>query len=537
MINTGASKLVSGTSASVQRALDGGYELHKRLGFDPVGVVSGLLPAANGSGLTVTVSAGSYVDESGELRAVAQGTVDFTGQTNGDYIIKINDGALSYSSATGALPAAGDLPLAYATKNTASVTPVYDVRNMIVGGGATSRMPWATTPYKDLCVVSSGTYQNAWKNDMIGRFDPYFALLGAWAFVDDEPAEVQALCDRVLAMWNNVADTSKIPAAYGTTTWLSLHGTTHAGAGDPGSFTPAYWPWRVNPSDYYDFEGSSYTPVRADSHDSYAAVLVRTMVRLARLGGSYATWWDTNFAVLKEIVYYNLLLPMQNVGGGYMTSVFQDKDVYAYCLTGDNCEVWRALADLCAWVTTHAVGAQTTWLSTNSVTTARDNVANGIHSAWNYDADPANEYLNWFYEIGVGWGGNDHSRFYPEMWAYLMPILFRAPLYTAAVDDRTLLMERLRRMQVSLNALGENAPYAGRSARYGGVYNYSAMFAAMYASAGLYDESRSCVEFWKRNQLRDGAYNWLNIADIGWIKYADDCVAGNPDAMGPWFEG
>lgn len=516
---------------AVEADLAGRFDLIEGSGRDPVGVVSGLGYSA--AGTVLTVEAGTYTDSTGRLVTVAEDDLDFSGETNGsEWYVMVEAGVLTYEAWTSHLPDADQLPLYWVTKGASSLT-VVDVANRIVRPQTEGRTPFAPIPYKDLLKVASGAYANGWKKDPIGTMDGYFSLPLAWALAERETADAKLCCERFLSMWNNVADASKVPVAYGTDTWLALHGTTHAGAGDPGGFTPAYWPWRATPADFYDFEGSAKTISRADSHDSYAAWLVKAMVRIGRVD---TAWWDSNFAVLKEVVYYNLLLPLQNVGGGYLTSVFQDKDVYAYCLVGDNCEVWRALADLCAWITEHANGTQTTWLSTNNVATARDNIANGIHSAWHSDADPANEYLHWYYEIGVGFGGNDHSRYYPEMWVYLMPLVFRAPLYSAAVNARTLFNERMRRIQVCLDKVAQNAPYAGRTGRYGGVFPYEAMWAAAFASIGLFDEARECVASFKRNRLRDGAYNYVSAFDVAWIVYAEDCIGGvRPDAMGEWF--
>lgn len=511
---------------AVEADLAGRFDLIQAHGLDPVCLVSG--GGESHTGLELTVESGVYLDEDGTRTSFAETVLDFTGQANGEYIVSVAGGTVAYAVWTGQLPAAGELPLYWVTKGTSTLSSVVETANLLVTPGTSGRTAFTPGPFRDLVKISSGTYQNGIKFDPVAgaQWDPYFGLPLAWACAERDPEFGQLCCERCLSMWNNVADVSKVPAAYGTTTWLALHGTTHAGAGDPGGFNPSYWPWRVTTP-----EGTPVI-VRADSHDSYAAWLVIAMVRLGRAD---TTWWDANFAVLKEIVYYNLLLPMQNVGGGYLTSVFQDTAVYGYCLTGDNCEVWRALTELSNWIAEHANGTQTTWATTNNLAAAITNVANGLHSAWDA-SDPADQFLNWFYEIGVGWGGNDHDRFYPELWVYLMPLLFRAPLYQGAVDALTKWNARMERITVCLDRIAANAPYAGRSGRYNTVFGYSAMWAAAFASIGMFDESRRCSEHWTRHHLRDGTFRYAGSFDVAWILYAMDCVSGiRPDAMGEWF--
>lgn len=515
---------VSGLTAD----LSGRYDLAQAVGVDPVCVVSGF--GATTDGLELTVAAGTYVDETGRTRSVAEAVLDFTGQANGDYVVSVQDGAVGFASWLLQLPAADELPLFWVVKATSSLT-VVETANRLVLPGSEGRTPLAVGPFVSLATIGSGTYANGIKVDHVAgaSLDPYFGLPLAWSLAERDTARAKAMVERCLSMWNNVANVAQVPAAYGSTTWQTLHGTTHTGAGDPGGFNPSYWPWRAT-----DPEG---TPgiARADSHDSYAAWLVLAAVRIGRVDGA---WWDTQWAVLKEIVYYNLVLPLHNVGGGYLTGVFQDSAVYPYCLVGDNCEVWRALAELCRWVTEHNDSGQATWIASNNVDDARDNVGLGLHASWNYDEDPSAEYLNWFYDLTLSeWSGNDHSRYYPEMWVYLMPLLFRAPLYTAAVDARTLFNERVRRFSVCLDRVAEHSPYAGRSGRYNTVFGYSAMWAAAFASIGMFDESRRCSEHWRRQHLQSGQYRYAGSFDLAWILYADDVVGGaRPDAMGEWFE-
>lgn len=511
---------------ALEADLAGRFDLIQAHGLDPVCLVSGCEGSA--VGLVLTVTAGVYLDEDGTRRTTAETVIDFTGLTNGtEHLVVASGGTVAREAWSGQLPGAGDLPLFWITKGASTLT-VVETANRLVTPGTSGRTAFTPGPFRELVTIQSGTFADGIKYDQVAgaQWDPYFGLPFAWANAERDPAMGQACCELVLAMWNNVADTSKVPVAFGTDTWLSLMGTTHAGAGDPGGFTPAYWPYRVTTP-----EGTPVI-VRADSHDSYAAWLVLTMVRLGRAD---TTWWDAQFAVLKEIVYYNLLLPMQNVTGGYLTSVFQDKDVYNFCLVGDNCEVWRALVELSNWIAEHANGTQTTWATTNNLATAITNVGNGIHTAWDA-TDPDDQFLHWFFEIGVGFGGNDHSRFYPELWVYLMPLLFRVPLYQGAVDALTKWNERMARIRICLDRIAANAPFAGRSGRYNTVFSYAAMFAAAFASCGLFAEASACVDFWTKHHLRDGTFRYAGSFDVAWILFAQDCVSGsNPDAMGEWF--
>lgn len=516
--------------AGLSDDLAGRLKLHATK-YDPICVVSGF---------TVSLSSGDWVVSAGSC-AIGGRLYAYGGETiatgalgDGDYRLTaaLVDGAIAIQVAIEAhqLPLDTEIPIAYSVVSSGNATLVYDRRNMLVGP---TQMPWDPQGIKDLLILTAGTYADAWCNDALGsRFDPYFALSQAWCFVPYCPAQVKDLCDLVLAMHNNLADVSKVPAAFGTATWLALHGTTHSGAGDPGAFTPAYWGWRV------DDPGGTPVIVRSDAHDSMAALLVRCMVRLARLGGSYATWWDSNWSLLAEIVYYNLLLPLHNTGPGYATAPFQDKDVYANLLTGDNIEVWRALADLVAWVTAHGNGTQTSWIAAQSVATKRDQVRDAIAGFWdNVPGEDGLENLAWYYPVGGPRPANGHDTLYPATFPYMMALLYRAPLYHGAVDAVTLWNERTRRFQECVRVLDALAPYHGRSARFGNVYSYAAMFAAAYASIGLWERARDCLDFFVRHHLRDGQLRFANGADVGWALYAWDALHGAPDAMGRWFEG
>ncbi|MCW5943307.1 MAG: hypothetical protein KIS66_13830 [Fimbriimonadaceae bacterium] len=513
---------------ALEADLAGRFRLHLAQGRDPVALVSGC--GASATGLTVTVTEGAYVDEDGTLVSVPETALDLAGEADGDYLVLVHGGTVGYEPWAQQLPQPEDLPLYVATKSGGAVATLYGCANRLTTPSSLGRTPFLGKPYVRLCKVASGNYANAIRTDKVGGHDPYFEMLGLWSLADREPAMVQAALDRALSMFNT---TTVVPAAYvtggGSKTFQDVYGVART--------AEARWFWRSRSADPYDDAyPSPWTIVAPDSCDSYAAVLIRTAVRLARRGGAYAAWWDANWAALSDILYYNVLIPMANTGGGYLTRVFQTESVYPYCLVGDNCEVLRGLLDFSNWVTAHGNGTQTAWLTTNAVAGAIENLKNGLDDAWDGDGD----FLNWFYRIAApnaGWGGNDHLTFYPEIWVYLMPLLFRVPLYNGSADAKTLHNERMRRMRVCLDRIAAHAPWAGRSGRYGGVFPYAAMFAAAFASAGMVGEARRCLEFFLEHHVRDGDLVFATVADVGWALYAQDCLSGaNPDAMGEWFE-
>lgn len=94
---------------------------------------------------------------------------------------------------------------------------------------------------------------------------------------------------------------------------------------------------------------SNYTTVASDSDDSYAATFLTLATRYVRASRNMV-WWNANKAVLMEVAYRNLAMPLKPNG---LTAVFQSPrsqtNSIGYLM--DNCEVYRGLRDFGAMLT------------------------------------------------------------------------------------------------------------------------------------------------------------------------------------------
>lgn len=90
-----------------------------------------------------------------------------------------------------------------------------------------------------------------------------------------------------------------------------------------------------------DFEADLTTPMKPDSHDSYAATFLSLAAHYVALTND-TNWYYSNVATLKRIAYFNLATQTKP---NQLTRVFQSPDPYDVGFFMDNCEVHRGLKD------------------------------------------------------------------------------------------------------------------------------------------------------------------------------------------------
>jgi len=398
------------------------------------------------------------------------------------------------------LPPAGQLMLA----RTYVDVGLYGARVYAVADSRTydrSAVPRAPLFLRDRVMesrITSGAWAGATAINATGDINWYFANLGLYPFVEELPQQVQDHLDVQIAKFASVS------TGTGATDWATLHGTTH---------TDQYQWW-------YDVTDPRGTPAkkRADSHDSYCATFLRLAVRFARLAPGGLAWWDANIAAIQEAIYRNHLIRQRLVhgGAGYLNETFQDENVYPFCQTLDNIEVYRGLVDALALMTERG-GAQATYASANA--SYATNILAGIQAQWS-DAANSNGDTGW---LSVAWDNagadaleNPLELFYPHLTIGVPAAVFDVPLSPTPATAR----QRLAKLFDHLNT---KAPGWFQSRSYD-LFPWG-IVAAAAAKVGFRDLAEAWLSFVQRHHARDSE-GYLYIHELGWARYIERTLGG-----------
>lgn len=355
--------------------------------------------------------------------------------------------------------------------------------------------------------ISGGTYDGAFRTNRVGDINWYFANLGLWPFCEAIPAEVQAHLDRQITLFYGASGT-------GATDWTTLHGTAHSGY--------SKWPYDVvstgksTPTNFYS---GTVAKERADSHDSYAATFLRLAVRYATTASGGLTWWDTNYTAIKDCLYYNILLrqvPTPTASpAGYLTSTFQDTAVYPFALTMDNIEVWKAVKETLALMTSRG-GTQAT--DAASYASYETNLLAGLQALWTSTANAAGD-TEW---MALGWDinadarlANQHNLWYPNLVVYPMLEAYQVPLNADADLNR-------QRLSRGLELIAAKAPAWWLTRNYDAlpwIQNLVGM-----ARAGALDVAMTGLSFVQRHHGR--TFDGLLIHEMGWLRLTQRLLGG-----------
>lgn len=193
--------------------------------------------------------------------------------------------------------------------------------------------------------ITTGTYAGGYLVAPNGYLNVYFACMGLIPAVADRPVEVKAFLDMVLAQLVVASD------------------------GARGSYV------------IYDVLNPTTTPTLKDpdSNDSYAALLNWLAYTYANTTGDWV-WYSANIAKLKDIAYYNNVIPVKPGGaaGAGMCRTFQTAawgTYYGICLTEDNSEVYAGLNALSLGLAQIGLAADATYYAS-----ARDTIGLGMHN-------------------------------------------------------------------------------------------------------------------------------------------------------------
>jgi hypothetical protein len=246
----------------------------------------------------------------------------------------------------------------------------------------------------DECRVLTGPYTGGYLVAPNGYLNVYFAGLALLGVVAERPAETKAFLNLVLNTLCVVND------------------------GARGQYV------------IYDIAGIQGTPAQKDpdSNDSYAAVTNTLAYEYAHTSGDWA-WYSANIARLKDIAYYNLIVPQKptDTPGGGMVRTFQTTAWGPYheiCLTEDNCEVYQGLDSLSKGCTAIGATADAAYYAN-----ARNGVGLGMNSAVYGVWDEAN--LRWFTSDQRGaWTDS----FYADAVTQVFPELYGVSSGTPATD-------------------------------------------------------------------------------------------------------
>ncbi len=465
-------------------------------------------PALPGSGYTITFT-GGRVSIQGKEYAIATKALTFSSHV--DHVVYVNPtgGLATRPLTTKPLPTADELILFQVfISDAVDPTRPYSIAD---------RRTWLDTgvrgalPLLDMVKaarITTGAYAGAFRMNRVGDINWYFANLGLYPFVEDIPTEVQAHLDLQISLFYGAGGTA-------STDWATLHGTTWN--------NQFRWPYdvvSVGKTDATDFYSGTVTKRRADSHDSYAATFLRLAVRYALTASGGLTWWDSNYAAIKESFYNNILLrqlPAPNGGApaGYLTQTFQDLAIYPFCLTMDNLEVYRGLKDAFALMTSRG-GTQAT--DAASFAGYLTNLENGIKWLWNMGANDkgATEWLARGFDSVAGAPlVNNHTAWYPDLVIYPMVGLYGAPLHA----DPDLNRQRLTK---GLEWIATKAPAWWLTRNYDAspwVQNLAGM-----AKLGAIDIAEDGYQFIQLHHAR--TFDLLYIHDMGWLRYVQRLLAG-----------
>lgn len=125
-----------------------------------------------------------------------------------------------------------------------------------------------------------------------------------------------------------------------------------------------------------DYQADLVTPMKPDSHDSYAATFLSLAAIYVRLTGD-VPWFNANVDTLKNIAYYNLA---RQVKANKLTRTFQIPDAYDVGFFMDNCEVYRGLRDLCLLLDDHGHGMDAMYYNSFAV-----DITHGLMNLWDYN--------------------------------------------------------------------------------------------------------------------------------------------------------
>ena len=245
----------------------------------------------------------------------------------------------------------------------------------------------------DECRITSGPMKDGYLVAPNGYLNVYFAGLALLGVVEERPAETKAWLNLVLNTLCVVND------------------------GTRGQYV------------IYDrFITPTITAKDPDSNDSYAAVTNTLAYEYARTSGDW-TWYTANITRLKDIAYYNLIVPTKPGGaaGAGMARTFQTSawgPYYGICLTEDNCEVYQGLDALSRGCAAISLTADATYYAA-----ARDGLGASMNNITTGVWDETNK--RWLISDGRDpWTGS----FYADAVTQVFPEIYGVKSGSAAVD-------------------------------------------------------------------------------------------------------
>lgn len=308
--------------------------------------------------------------------------------------------------------------------------------------------------------IGRDTYEGAFRPAYMTGINWYFANLGiGWLAksgspVADELADqmlnhIRCAINRAIRPWQ--ASTSYyygmliVDTSTGYVWQCQGDGTSDSSASFPSSPTVGTTEYTDNDITWLCF-GLTYTGAvwqlgdtnvtmdefkAPDSHDSYAATLMWALEQLRAAGYVPDDFFTetsehgiTYVAAMREIIYYNLLVQMEN----NLARTFQDNivpdgsgDTYAIQFLMDNCEVYAGLAAAYDFYSDERYTVDTTYPA--YVSAFMTTVITGLKSLWDDDEEVFAYYL------GYDPANNpDTPLFYPWIMSQAWPSLWDTPV-------------------------------------------------------------------------------------------------------------